>query len=376
LNRLRVLDAWRGLAALIVAMFHLQAIYPALVPGQPFAGCAAFVDFFFVLSGFVLARGYLRADFDIGAFAWQRIARLYPLHLYTLLVIVLLEAAKTWAQHAGGVGFHRGAFEGLGPASFIDNLLLLQVTGAVWHKISWNTPAWSLSAELAANVLVAVLAAVLVRRALVPVLVLIASLCFAILATGAMPISDYGPAALVRCLYAFALGCALYRGIAAVPPRVSKRGWDGLEALAALAIGGAVSLLPAAHWYLASPIFAFAIGVFAHERGAISRLMLALRLEFLGSISYSIYLNHIAVLIVSEKALALLLAAAHLPRPGTLSSVGFCGLYLAAVIVYSWLTYRAVERPGQRLLLGFRAQQARGAGGIDGAAAGAVPATA
>src|SRR5436853_5399476 len=46
-----------------------------------------FVDLFFVISGFVIAKQYLtkvdRAD-DMKRFFWRRIARIYPLHLLTL----------------------------------------------------------------------------------------------------------------------------------------------------------------------------------------------------------------------------------------------------------------------------------------------------
>lgn len=358
MGRLGVLDAWRGVAALFVAMFHLQVIRPDLVPGAPFAGCAAFVDFFFVLSGFVLARGYFKPNFDAVSFTWRRIARLFPLHLYTLLVFLTLEAGKSLASAQGGVAFKRAAFEGLGGASFLDNLFLLQVTGVVWHRISWNTPAWSLSAELAVNVLVAVLAASVLRRVMTGVMAVVVAGCLAVLASHLMPISDYGPAALVRCLYAFGIGFLLFRLFEGKRPRLSWGVASGLEALALSMVAAAVSVLPVAYWYVSGGIFAFAVYIFAHEAGVVSAIVRRLRLDFLGTLSYSIYLNHIAVLFVAEKAFGLVFARGA--QPGSTGAVVFCCVFLGSVIVYSWLTYRWIEQPGQRWLLGLGKRAAVG----------------
>ena len=55
--RFEVLDAWRGIAALMVAVFHFNALHHAAY--MPFVrNSYLFVDFFFVLSGFVIAHAY------------------------------------------------------------------------------------------------------------------------------------------------------------------------------------------------------------------------------------------------------------------------------------------------------------------------------
>ena len=63
-----------------------------------------FVDLFFVISGFVIARQYLaRVDSpdDIKRFLWRRFARIYPLHFLTLafyLAVAAVLAARTGAR--------------------------------------------------------------------------------------------------------------------------------------------------------------------------------------------------------------------------------------------------------------------------------------
>ena len=61
----RVLDSWRGIAALLVALFHLD-IYSALYSLDFTRNAFLFVDFFFVLSGFVITHSYAAPSRDAG----------------------------------------------------------------------------------------------------------------------------------------------------------------------------------------------------------------------------------------------------------------------------------------------------------------------
>src|SRR6266513_2571664 len=96
MERFVVLDSWRGIAACLVALFHLDA-YSHLY-GVPFLRNSwLFVDFFFVLSGFVIAANYqqrLRDGFGIGRFLFLRLGRLYPLHFAMLALFVGCELLK------------------------------------------------------------------------------------------------------------------------------------------------------------------------------------------------------------------------------------------------------------------------------------------
>jgi len=92
----RVLDSWRGIAALLVAIFHLN-VYSAIYPLDFIRNAYLFVDFFFVLSGFVITHSYagrLGTLEDLGSFAVKRLGRLWPLHVVVLLAFVAVESAK------------------------------------------------------------------------------------------------------------------------------------------------------------------------------------------------------------------------------------------------------------------------------------------
>ena len=55
--RFRALDSWRGIAACLVALYHLDA-YSHLFDVPFLRNSYLMVDFFFVLSGFVIAANY------------------------------------------------------------------------------------------------------------------------------------------------------------------------------------------------------------------------------------------------------------------------------------------------------------------------------
>ena len=91
---LTTLTPLRGIAALLVLIFHsnLMAI-PFLPPGYTnlVSGGWIWVDFFFILSGFILFYVYGK-DFHAGVgrsaywkYMGARFARVYPLHFVTLI---------------------------------------------------------------------------------------------------------------------------------------------------------------------------------------------------------------------------------------------------------------------------------------------------
>ena len=85
------LNAMRGLMAVVVVLFHYTNNY-VLAIVTSFA-----MSFFFMLSGFLLARKYDFAELDRGAyksFLGRRLWRVYPLHIAVLLVFPLKFAAE------------------------------------------------------------------------------------------------------------------------------------------------------------------------------------------------------------------------------------------------------------------------------------------
>jgi peptidoglycan/LPS O-acetylase OafA/YrhL len=155
------LTSWRGICALAVALFHFPVLGP--VKSFPLVSHAYLcVDFFFVLSGFVIATVYedrLTTNAVRLIFAVRRFGRLWPLHATILFVFVLASAAK----HQIGIDERHSVL------AIFTNLALLQGLG-IHHELTWNGSAWSISVEATLYLLCALLSCLPRRRVIYAVL--------------------------------------------------------------------------------------------------------------------------------------------------------------------------------------------------------------
>jgi peptidoglycan/LPS O-acetylase OafA/YrhL len=103
--RLQGVEAARGVAALLVVLVHASGVLamPKHHGAEAFGGLFIFaragVDFFFVLSGFIIAyvhAGDVGRPGRVGAFAWKRFARIYPAYwIASLMFLALLMVSPT-----------------------------------------------------------------------------------------------------------------------------------------------------------------------------------------------------------------------------------------------------------------------------------------
>ena len=147
-TRFNALDAFRGLCALSVVVFHTH-ISSSFTELAFFRNSSYFVEFFFVLSGFVLAHGYgMREDLTFKPYIIARFFRIYPLHIAMLIVFILLEGGKLSAYELLGFQFNKIPFTNdTAPSEIIPNLLLIQSWTDRWQSLSFNYPSWSISVE-------------------------------------------------------------------------------------------------------------------------------------------------------------------------------------------------------------------------------------
>ena len=367
-HRYQALDALRGLCALCVCLFHFRATGP--ISGLAFVhGSWLFVDFFFVLSGFVIAANY-RERLIVGGFLRRfvilRLGRVYPLHVFMLLVFVAMELVGL-ALDVNGL-MQREPFAGSTsvPALF-SNLALLQAFG-LHPGLTWNGPSWSIAVEFWTYVLFA-LAARAAGQCLETLLVLAALVSIAILVV-ATPhgINVSHNWSLFRCIYGFAVGALAWRwwSLRGLSPQPGAAGGTAMELAAVAAVVAFVSFADRFGINLLAPlVFGAALLVFAREAGAVSRLLLAGPLQWLGLLSYSIYMVHTFVqsrfddvLRVAERPLGIpLTTQGHNAAGGTMDLAGATSLQgmvltlvmLVLVIGTAAFTQRFVELPGQRL---------------------------
>ncbi len=370
--RFETLDSWRGICAILVAMMHFPA--SGMLAENAFVRSAyLFVDYFFVLSGFVIAHGYgqkLTDGASYTRFLVLRVGRIYPLHLAVLLLFVgfeLLRLAVPALRGDGAAPFTEGNSIG----ALVSNVFLLNGMG-VNDRLTWNGPSWSISAEMWTYVLFGA-ALLLLRRRLWIALVAAVLICPVILylyAPRHMDATyDFG---FIRCVYGFSLGVLLYdlskRGFAPGAARDARSlmVWTVVELAAVIAVVAFVSTTAHSALSFAAPLlFTMVLGIFIRERGLVSGLLRTRLFVWLGSLSYGIYMLHIFVQSRMINAGTVLgkVTGLELVGPFEIDGEAFHGfglqgpwvgtlamlVMLIAVIVSAWIGYRLIEVPFQRL---------------------------
>jgi peptidoglycan/LPS O-acetylase OafA/YrhL len=363
------LTGLRGLAAWYVVLFHTRVALDGTLPDWLLAGLSKgylAVDFFFILSGFVLWHTYgdrLGGTGWRGAaqFLWRRVARIWPLHGAVLLGFVGLAGVLAWT----------GRDTAPYPWSQLPlHILLLQNWGFV-DTLAWNVPSWSISCEMAAYLTFPV--TVMLWRRLSPRAVAgaVAALLVLIWATfaghGTPSLGhDVEHLGLARCWLEFALGNGL--GMAwRLSPGVHGL-WPKAGASLAAILGAAWAFALPETAFVPACFFAGLILTLALGHGGLARILGGRALHYLGEISYSTYLVHALLFVVFK--LAFVHGPVHL-------GLGQLAAYMALVLASSAALYAWVEKPAQRWLNGlFRPSDGRAKPSIPRSPGQSAPASA
>jgi peptidoglycan/LPS O-acetylase OafA/YrhL len=273
---LHSLTSLRFFAALMVVLHHL--------PGEPFAEGYTGVTFFFILSGFILAHSYadrLAAGLPRYEFWIARFARVYPLHLLTMLLALpaAVVSADGW-RFLGQLAAQITLTQAFVPSSAV--------------LFSFNYPAWSLSVEALFYLLFPFLIAMPSRR-LVLVIAAAVGLQLAALALGRLDKFIpyfFPPARLVD----FATGILLYRFWTRAK-EVPENFASGAQVSALVLLASAFLLAPTApkplryDLFYVIPMGAIVLAC-AWQQGAVSRWLGHRWLVLLGDASFALYLVH------------------------------------------------------------------------------------
>ena len=348
----------RGIAALLVVGYHLQ-----FGGGYhlPFEDATAFfergylwVDLFFILSGFIISytaggdRSQAFTHNETKRFLIARIARVYPLHLFCLGYLVLFSVAQSLiVPLLGAQPPTIWTSENL--VRLVRQLLLLDAWG-IGPSIGWNIPSWSISAELFAYLAFPLLVTLHVWRPrsarLGFLLVAIGFYAGVAATTGDLDITS-GLAPL-RCLAGFMLGMLLFYHrdrFLALPDS-----WLTLLQAASLLLVLA-GLMNRWNDVVLIPPFVALVGTSWPDRGLVARLLSLRPIQFLGEISYSVYLNHVCLLQILWFLWARLDKRIDLGLSDAVGRSLWIALAVAVVLLVSTLTYRYVERPAREYLI-------------------------
>lgn len=347
-------ESIRGVAALIVALYHLNigaAYLPFIKNGY------LFVDLFFVLSGFIMYAAYaskLNAADDLRSFLIRRVGRLLPLLLFSTLAFVLIDNAIVFAKRlATSYGYasilnNPAALEYDFP-SFSEALATLTFTHAmgIFDRLILNTPSWSISVEFYTYVLFMLICFLVKGQARLVAFVLLSALGFAasiwasasfhdcLDAGGCLSLTyDFG---FVRSVHAFFLGALAYYASRKLHGNSAVFQIAAVAVLIALI--GIVDSFPAASFAFPAA-FTLLILSICSDSGPLFRILKLRPFQILGQRSYSIYLMHVPLLLVFENASKRV--------TGFFSNLAVLVLFMIVLIIVSGLTYRFIEDPLRR----------------------------
>jgi len=286
-----ILDGLRGLAAVVVVIYHFMEIAITDYSKNFIAHGYLAVDFFFCLSGFVIAYAYDSRVEKIGvlSFIKLRLIRLHPLVIIGSILGLLTFLFDPFSNFYSIYGFGKTVLLFLASAFLIPYPVMAE---RFFNLFNLNAPAWSLFWEYIANIFYVLILYRLSRKTL-QTLTLIAVLvvCFVAFKSTNLMGGWGGPTFWdggARVLYSFLAGMLVYRYNWIIKNRL---GFLGVSLLLLLAF-----LVPFNDKYnwLTEPLIVLiyfpvlvALGAGATLKSGFEKIC-----KFSGDISYPLYMTH------------------------------------------------------------------------------------
>lgn len=351
------LTSLRGVAALGVVMLHLNLQLGELAKGSAISSILGhghlWVDFFFVLSGFIMCYVYRRhfearvGWADYSRFICLRLIRVYPVHFATLMVFVGFEFIQLFLVSAGYLSGITVFTNQSSVFSLVANVFLIHSWGVV-DVIGWNQPSWSISAEFFAYLVFPFLM-VWLNAGRPAAMVLLSILSIVLLLTVQLTVGSLNTSinlGVLRGLGGFVAGMIVFYHAG----HVARLGAGALNFLQSISVIGILAVM---HFgvpeILVMPFFALLVFASSADRGWVARFSRLRPVYFLGLISYSLYMTHNIVTQVFHKRWA-----TFFPKLSFVFEGPWVWLLLAVetvlIIVTAYLFYALLENPSRRYL--------------------------
>lgn len=288
-----ILDGLRGIAAVAVVLFHFMEMaysdYSENFIGHGFLA----VDFFFCLSGFVIAYAYddRIGRMGVGEFFKSRLIRLQPLVVLGSVLGLLAFLFDPFGDQVASYSAGKIAL------IFICSVLLIPfpvIEERAFNLFGLNAPSWSLFWEYVANIIYALVLYKISRRSLHALTLLLAVLLCWVAYRSESLMGGWGKDSFLdggaRIGYSFAAGMLIFRSNWIIK---NNLGFLGLSILLTLAF-----IMPFNGGWLAEVVVVLFYFPLLVALGAGAQLQPGLRkvCVFSGKISYPLYMTHYAVI--------------------------------------------------------------------------------
>lgn len=348
---IKPLTSLRGIAAIYVFFHHLIGYNlktvgdKVLEHTQLIANGYLWVDFFFILSGFLLALLYQQSfsekKISPTTFWVKRIARIYPLHLFVLGLFVLVQLALYLK------GNSQVFVDQFSIPDLIRSLLLVHAIQIHPSFTPWNGPSWSVSAEWVAYLLfpVIVLALYKLQENTHKLLFVVAALVGLYFVEGATnrQLDLTGYLGLMRCLLEFSLGIVLSNGL--YNSEFSSRWLVNSFTQVALSALLIWTLHLDGYDVVSVALMALIIASVSGGSSAFNNLLSQPWLVYLGMISYSIYMIHWFVFSAVEKVASFVFGIKLKELTATMDLLFVSMICVLLVFVSSVFCFHVIEEP-------------------------------
>jgi len=339
----QILDGLRGVAAISVVIFHFMEIaqpnYEKNFIGHAFLA----VDFFFCLSGFVIAYAYDRARLEnIGfvTFLKLRLIRLHPLVIIGSVIGILSWLFDPFSNLYTKYGDMKAFLMFITSCFMIPYPIIRERYFNLFHL---NAPSWSLFWEYIANIVYA-LVLVKLRNKILWMLLVIGAVLITYETSKSGNISngwggDNISAGAIRVFYSFLAGMLVYR-----------MGWIIKSRLGFVVVGVltlAVFLFPFSNkWnFVTEPIIVVlylpllvALGAGATLRPAFSKIC-----KFSGELSYPLYMVHYPFIWIFFSYL-------EKYKPTMDEKAIIIPICTVLLILFAWLVLKFIDEPIRKYL--------------------------
>jgi len=352
-NKIDELESIRGIAALIVVMYHIPSWNGFLHDIPLIRGGGIMVDLFFVLSGFVIYSAYgnrLSSFKEVLQFQFLRFGRLYPIHLVFLLVALGIETLKYVLQVHFGIESHsKPPFVENNLAAFFRELFLVKAFWPNETAMSFNSPAWSIGAEFYTYIFFALIV-LWFKTFKILIFAVIATVCIYVLYV--FNPEDYN--FMLRCLAGFFVGCLTAFTVQKAKNNVHVLfGW-----LIPFVIAWIVMIASFAQGYTGMALWIYPTSavliatIVLSPANIFKKILSHAWLVWLGTVSYSLYMAHGAVLWGYQQVIRVLFHRPELminqvstPQFSQIEAFFLIAVFLVLVLVASHFAYQWVEKP-------------------------------
>ena len=299
-----------------------------------------FVDFFFVLSGFVISYNYVSIDnkSDLLIFIKKRLIRLYPLLFYTVLIFLCFEIISPLI-FPQLVNYPNTLIENI--ELTVESLLFFNSTPIIGITSGMNHPSWSISSEMISYIVYGIFTYYCTRRVknIFSFFIIIVSLAILFFISnntkGIHFTGDYG---FLRGFIGFFIGALVYEFYSNKNFTI-QNSFEYLITLLLILSFYFVNIINNNFTFIFPFIFGLFILFLTKTNGYISKFLEHKILRFYGRISYSIYLNHIIIIITLPRLLIRLLTIEQHP----MNQILLLLMTLIFLIIYSNYTHKIIE---------------------------------